>query len=75
MPLTSTKLSDLAGGVYGLGASVASTGVNAHRPVIRAAAAHQSGETWEDVLEYYMVCRYLSPRAWLPIPQSLCQNS
>lgn len=52
---TATKLSDLDGGAYGPGASVASTGVNAHRSVMRAAASRQAGETWEDVLEYYMV--------------------
>lgn len=55
LPLTPTKLSDLDGGAYGPGASVASTGLNANRPVIRAASARQAGETWEDVLEYYMV--------------------
>ena len=55
---TTTRLSDLDGGVYGPGASVASTGPNAHRAVIKAASARQAGETWEDVLEYYMV-RYL----------------
>ena len=53
---TPTKLSDLAGGAYGPGSSVASTGPNANRAVIRAASALQAGETWEDVLEYYMVC-------------------
>lgn len=53
LPPTIYTLSDLAGGAYGLGASVASTGLNAHRAVIKAAS---SGETWEDVLEYYMVC-------------------
>ena len=52
---TTTKLSDLNGGVYGPGASVSSTGPNAHRAVMRAASARQAGETWEDVLEYYMV--------------------
>ena len=56
---TTTKLSDLNGGIYGPGASVASTGLNAHRAVIKAASARQAGETWEDVLEYYMVCHRL----------------
>ncbi|KAL5483221.1 HRD3 [Sanghuangporus weigelae] len=51
---TTTRLSDLDGGVYGPGSSVASTGPNAHRAVIKAASARQAGETWEDVLEYYM---------------------
>ncbi|THG93907.1 hypothetical protein EW145_g8259, partial [Phellinidium pouzarii] len=51
---TTTRLSDLNGGAYGPGASVASTGMNAHRAVVKAASARQAGETWEDVLEYYM---------------------
>ncbi|EJD08119.1 HCP-like protein, partial [Fomitiporia mediterranea MF3/22] len=51
---TATRLSDLDGGAFGPGASVASTGPNAHRAVIKAASARQAGETWEDVLEYYM---------------------
>ncbi|KZT23519.1 HCP-like protein [Neolentinus lepideus HHB14362 ss-1] len=54
LPLTNTRLSDLVGGVYGPGASVASTGLNAQRPAIRAANARAAGETWEDVLEYYV---------------------
>ncbi|TDL23048.1 HCP-like protein [Rickenella mellea] len=54
LPLTATKLSDLDGGAYGPGASVASTGLMTHRAVIQAASAKQAGETWEDVLEYYM---------------------
>ncbi|TFK74016.1 HCP-like protein [Pluteus cervinus] len=51
---TSTRLSDLVGGVYGPGASVASTGPNAQRPAIKAGLARTAGETWEDVLEYYL---------------------
>ncbi|KAF4563274.1 ERAD-associated protein [Pleurotus pulmonarius] len=51
---TVTRLSDLEGGVYGPGASVASTGINAVRPSIKAGAARAAGETWEDVLEYYL---------------------
>lgn len=54
LPQTSTRLSDLVGGVYGPGASVASTGLNAQRPAIKAGIARAAGETWEDVLEYYM---------------------
>ncbi|EPQ55072.1 HCP-like protein [Gloeophyllum trabeum ATCC 11539] len=54
LPLTNTRLSDLVGGVFGPGASVASTGLNAQRPAIRAANARAAGETWEDVLEYYI---------------------
>jgi SEL1 protein len=55
LPRTATRLSDLAGGVFGPGASVASTGPNTQRPAIRAGAARAAGETWEDVLEYYLV--------------------
>lgn len=55
LPQTPTRLSDLAGGVYGPGSSVASTGINAHRPAIKAGIAQAAGETWNDVLEYYQV--------------------
>jgi SEL1 protein len=34
---------------------VASTGLNGQRPSIKAARARAAGETWEDVLEYYIV--------------------
>ncbi|KDR75713.1 hypothetical protein GALMADRAFT_69060 [Galerina marginata CBS 339.88] len=54
LPQTATRLSDLAGGIYGPGASVASTGLNAQRPAIKAGVARAAGETWEDVLEYYL---------------------
>ncbi|KAJ3513423.1 hypothetical protein NLJ89_g2960 [Agrocybe chaxingu] len=54
LPQTATRLSDLAGGVYGPGASVASTGLNTHRAAIKAGIARAAGETWEDVLEYYL---------------------
>ncbi|KAF8967950.1 hypothetical protein BDZ97DRAFT_1802104 [Flammula alnicola] len=54
LPQTATRLSDLAGGIYGPGASVASTGMNSHRPAIKAGVARAAGETWEDVLEYYL---------------------
>jgi hypothetical protein len=56
LPQTATRLSDLSGGAYGPGASVASTGINVHRPAIKAGLARAAGETWEDVLEYYSVC-------------------
>src|ERR1700722_16080254 len=49
LPQTATRLSDLAGGGYGSGASVASTGLNAQRPAIKAGLARAAGETWEDV--------------------------
>lgn len=55
LPLASPRLSDLVGGVYGPGASVASTGLSAGRPVIKTASARAAGETWEDLLEYYLV--------------------
>ncbi|KNZ74880.1 Sel-1 like protein [Termitomyces sp. J132] len=51
---TPTRLSDLVGGVFGPGASVASTGLNAGKPAIKAGIARDAGETWEDVLEYYL---------------------
>ncbi|KAG6837064.1 hypothetical protein H0H93_015332 [Arthromyces matolae] len=54
LPQTPTRLSDLVGGVFGPGASVASTGVNAGKPAIKAGMAREAGETWEDVLEYYL---------------------
>lgn len=53
LPLIPPRLSDLEGGVYGPGASVASTGLNAARPVIKTANARAAGETWDDLLEYY----------------------
>ena len=55
LPLTPPRLSDLAGGVYGPGASVASTGLNAARPVIKTMSSRAAGETWDDLLEYYLV--------------------
>lgn len=58
LPQTPTRLSDLVGGVYGPGASVASTGLNTQRPAIKAGMARVAGETWEDVLEYYLVSYY-----------------
>ncbi|OAX43674.1 HCP-like protein [Rhizopogon vinicolor AM-OR11-026] len=54
LPLTATRLSDLDGGVFGPGASVASTGLNVIRPAVKAGLAHTAGETWDDVLEYYI---------------------
>jgi len=55
IPPTVVKLSDLAGGIYGPGASEASTGLKSQRSVVRAASSHAAGDTWEDVLEYYLV--------------------
>ncbi|KAG6920181.1 hypothetical protein DXG01_004950 [Tephrocybe rancida] len=54
LPQTPTRLSDLVGGIFGPGASVASTGLNAGKPAIKAGMARDAGETWEDVLEYYL---------------------
>ncbi|KAG7091020.1 hypothetical protein E1B28_010081 [Marasmius oreades] len=54
LPQTPTVLSDLVGGVYGPGASHASTGLNAHRAAIRAGLSRASGETWDDILDYYL---------------------
>ncbi|KAI0753061.1 HCP-like protein [Daedaleopsis nitida] len=54
LPLTPPRLSDLVGGVFGPGASVASTGLSAGRAVIKTANARAAGETWEDLLEYYL---------------------
>jgi hypothetical protein len=48
LPHTATRLSDLAGGVYGCGASVTSTGLNAQRPPIKAHCGR-------DVERYYQV--------------------
>ena len=55
LPLTPTRQSDLDGGVFDPGASVASTGLNALRLVVKAGLAHIAGETWDDLLEYYIV--------------------
>ncbi|TCD60621.1 ERAD-associated protein [Steccherinum ochraceum] len=54
MPMSPARLSDLEGGVYGPGASVASTGMNAGRPVIKTMTSRAAGETWDDLLEYYL---------------------
>ncbi|KIJ15498.1 hypothetical protein PAXINDRAFT_114636 [Paxillus involutus ATCC 200175] len=54
LPYTPTRLSDLDGGVYGPGASVASTGLNALKPAVKAGISQAAGETWEDLLEYYI---------------------
>ncbi|KAI0687874.1 HCP-like protein [Cerioporus squamosus] len=54
LPLIPPRLSDLVGGVYGPGASVASTGLNAGRAVIKTANARAAGETWDDLMEYYL---------------------
>ncbi|KAG8784254.1 ERAD-associated protein, partial [Serendipita sp. 398] len=53
LPPTPLKLTDLAGGVFGYGASAASSGIMANRPVIKAAQALKTGERWEEVIEYW----------------------
>ena len=75
IPPTTVKLSDLAGGVYGPGASVASTGFNSQRSVVKAASSHASGDTWEDVLEYYLVRADAIAEVFLvtPIPLVQCR--
>jgi len=55
LTLTPTRLSDLDGGAFDPGASVASTGMNVLRPVVKAGLAHIAGETWDNLLEYYIV--------------------
>lgn len=70
LPQTSTRLSDLVGGVYGPGASVASTGMNTLKPAIKAGIARAVGETWEDVLEYYQVCQLYNTRKITHVPPS-----
>ena len=58
-PLMPPRMSDLVGGVYGPGASVASTGLNAGRAVIKTAHSRAAGDTWEDLMEYYLVRDFL----------------
>ncbi|KAF8308200.1 HCP-like protein [Clavulina sp. PMI_390] len=53
LPKSATKISDLDGGVFGPGASVASTGGNVNRPVIKAAKSRGTGETWDDLIGFY----------------------
>ena len=62
LPLQPPRLSDLDGGVYVPGASAASTGLNAGRAVIKTANARAAGETWDDLLEYYLVRTHSSAR-------------
>lgn len=55
LPPTPLKLTDMTGGVFGYGASLASTGPMASRPVIKAAQAVKTGERWDEVIEYWRV--------------------
>jgi SEL1 protein len=52
LPLTSTRLSDRVGGIYGPQASWASTGANAFRAVIKASSSIARGESEHELLEY-----------------------
>lgn len=61
LPPTPLKLTDLAGGVFGYGASLASTGPMANRPVIKAAQALKTGERWDEVIEYWRASMGLLP--------------
>ncbi|ORX35868.1 hypothetical protein BD324DRAFT_629317 [Kockovaella imperatae] len=53
LPLVTTRLSDRAGGIYGLQASWASSNGNALRAAVKASLATARGETEEEILEYY----------------------
>lgn len=53
LPLSTSRLSDLVGGIYGPHASWASTGANAFRPAVQAVSASARGETEAEILEYY----------------------
>ena len=55
LPLPLLKLSDMAGGAYGFGSSSASTSFLASRAVIKALVSKQSGETVDDLIEYFQV--------------------
>ena len=59
LPYTKLRLSDLAGGAYGPGASAASTGDAALKPAVQAALNHQPGigsdpDGLQDMLEYHV---------------------
>lgn len=71
LPQTATHLSDLDGGVYGPGASVASTGFNTHRAAIKAGMSRASGETWADILDYYLVRSLATSFFTLMLPSSM----
>lgn len=61
LPHTHTRLSDIEGGIFGPGASVASTGPNANRAAIKAGVSKESGETWTDILDFYLVSSSIIP--------------
>ena len=52
-PLTSTRLSDRVGGIYGPQASWASTNANSQRAAVKSTSASARGETEGEILEYY----------------------
>lgn len=53
LPLTTTRLTDRIGGVYGPQASWASTGANAFRAATKATFSTSRGETEQELIEYY----------------------
>lgn len=75
LPPTALKLTDLNGGVYGYGASLASTGPMALRPVIKAAQALKMGENWDEVIEYWRVSSILKLPIILSDPPLVSRRS
>lgn len=59
VPLSPMRLSDLAGGPYGIGASVASTGAHPSTVATKVARALAGGGTFHDELQFY---QYYSDR-------------
>lgn len=53
LPLTTTRLSDRVGGIYGPQASWASTGVNAFRASTKSSTSNSRGETEQELIEYF----------------------
>lgn len=53
LPLTTTRLTDRVGGVYGPQASWASTGANAFRAASKASLSTSRGETEQELIEYF----------------------
>lgn len=64
LPLGNYRLSDLAGGAFGRGASSASTGMAARRAAIKASGTVNGGANYDDVLQYYTVSQPLESRQW-----------
>lgn len=53
LSLTTTRLSDRVGGIYGPQASWASTGANAFRAASKASISNSRGETEQELIEYF----------------------